>query len=165
MRSVLIRSGRDMICIPIARETSYHGSSSGTPFSLSRIQQSHSVRKVSKNANANNIQLHCMCCAPVLHFQTNNWNYSLAEDEASLVSMHKVRDFMYANFNLNPLTPQRHPSRLSIIMCKTDIYCLHRTSCPRQPALRLTALDLNLDPGNLGLICRFGSSDYEAKSH
>lgn len=85
-----------MICIPIARETSYHGSSSGTLFRLSRIQQSHSVRKVSKNANANNIQLHCMRCAPVLHLQTNNWNYSLAENEASLVSMHKVCDFMCA---------------------------------------------------------------------
>lgn len=55
-----------------------------------------------------------MRCGPVLHLQTNNWNYSLAENEASLVSMHKVCDFMYAgmeimvddaqvpSFNLNP---------------------------------------------------------------
>lgn len=91
-----------------------------------------------------------MCCAPVLYPQTNNWNYFLAENEASLVSMHEVHDSIYVrnkygdngggqcpNFYLNPLTPQRHPSRLSFIACKTGIYFPHRTSCSQQPALRL----------------------------
>lgn len=72
----------------------------------------------------------------------------LAENEASLVSMYKVRDFMYATSieimvvdyaQVSTWTPLRHSAiPLSIIPRKTGIYCLRYISCPRQPALRLT---------------------------
>ena len=59
------------------------------------------------------------------------------------------------------------PSLLSVNYSVQNWYILsspHQLSTATCPTPDF-ALDLNLDPGNLGLIYRFGSSDYEAKSH
>lgn len=146
-------------------------------FSLSRIQR-HSDRKLSLNANAINIQPHCMRCAPVLHLQTNNWKYSLAENEASLVSMHKVCDFMYAGmermvddvqvpgFKLNPPYATA-PSLSSVNYSRAELVYIVLTAPVVHGSLPYAWLCARSNRGSrqFGLIYRFGSSDCEAKSH